>query len=37
MRFKERISNLINKYEQRTELPQTFNYTMRQRFIDDYY
>ena len=37
MNFKERISNLINKYETRTELAPVFNYTMRQRFIDDYY
>jgi len=35
--FKEKISNLINKYETHTEFSQTLNYTMRQRFIDDYY
>ncbi len=35
--FKERISELINKYETKTEFPQLFGYTMKQTFIDDYY
>jgi hypothetical protein len=37
MNFKEKISNLINKYETKPEISQGLNYTMRQRFIDDYY
>jgi hypothetical protein len=37
MSFKDKITNLINKYENKTEISQTFHYTMRQRFIDDYY
>ena len=35
--FKERINDLINKYETKTEFTQMFGYTMRQKFIDDYY
>jgi hypothetical protein len=37
MKFKERINDLINKYETKTEFTQLFGNTMRQKFIDDYY
>jgi len=37
MKFKDKINDLINKYETKTELASLFSCTMRQRFIDDYY